>query len=230
MTAFRFALSARQPPRSRYGEVIGPMASSAHRNRVEGCIAEGGRLTTGGGRPRDTGWFVAPTVFADVDNNATTSREEIFGPVRPVIRYGDEDNAVRIANDSEFGLGGTVWTPDVDRGTAVARRVQTGSIGVHTYLPDPVAPFGGCRPAASAASSAPRGWPTTSSASRSTSPGSHHRGERGDPALAASVQRGGWAAMKSVTALLNSAGCSRNGQCEAASITTSLLSAMFSAR
>ncbi|MFI5611009.1 aldehyde dehydrogenase [Amycolatopsis sp. NPDC051903] len=130
---------------------IGPMASSAHRDRVEGYIAkgkaEGGRVTTGGGRPsgRDAGWFVEPTIFADVDNSATISREEIFGPVLSVIPYGDVDDAVAIANDSDFGLGGTVWTTDPERGLDVARRVETGTIGVNTYLPDPVAPFGGVK-------------------------------------------------------------------------------------
>lgn len=155
-------------PRSRYAEIvdvftdmarslrvgdaldpdteIGPMASAAQRERVESYIAHGrgeGRLTTGGGRPRDRGWFVEPTVFADVDNGATIAREEIFGPVLAVVPYDDEDDAVRIANDSEYGLGGTVWTADPERGAEVARRVHTGTIGVNHYLPDPVAPFGG---------------------------------------------------------------------------------------
>jgi len=131
--------------------MIGPMASAAHRERVEGYIArgrsDGARLTTGGGRPtdRDRGWFVQPTIFADVNNSATIAREEIFGPVLSVIEYGDVDDAVSVANDSDFGLGGTVWTTDPDRGLDVARRVQTGSIGINTYLPDPVAPFGGVK-------------------------------------------------------------------------------------
>ena len=155
-------------PRSRYAEVvdavtdlvrslrvgdaldpdteIGPLATAAQRERVESYIARGrdeGRLTTGGGRPRDRGWFVEPTVFADVDNGATIAREEIFGPVLAVVPYDDVDDAVRIANDSEYGLGGTVWTADPQRGAEVARRVRTGTIGVNHYAPDPVAPFGG---------------------------------------------------------------------------------------
>ncbi|WP_211262644.1 aldehyde dehydrogenase [Nitriliruptor alkaliphilus] len=131
--------------------MIGPMASATHRERVENYIGigkkEGARMTTGGGRPaaRPHGWFVEPTIFADVDNHATISREEIFGPVLSVIAYGDVDQAVRIANDSDYGLGGTVWTQDLERGLEVARRVETGSIGVNTYLPDPVAPFGGVK-------------------------------------------------------------------------------------
>lgn len=130
---------------------IGPMATANQRDRVEGFIArgraEGGRITVGGDRPadRDRGWFVSPTVFADVDNAATVSREEIFGPVLSVIGYDDVDDAVAIANASEYGLGGTVWTSDPERGAAVARRVQTGTIGVNRYIPDPVAPFGGIK-------------------------------------------------------------------------------------
>jgi acyl-CoA reductase-like NAD-dependent aldehyde dehydrogenase len=130
---------------------IGPMASKTHRDRVEGYIAkgksEGARLVAGGGRPTqlDRGWFVQPTIFADVDNRATIAREEIFGPVLSVIPYDDVDDAIRIANDSEYGLGGSVWTSDPDRGKAVARRVRTGTIGINRYMPDPGAPFGGVK-------------------------------------------------------------------------------------
>lgn len=133
------------------GTQIGPMASAKQRERVESYIAkghgEGARLTVGGGRPSglEKGWFVEPTVFADVDNNYTIAQEEIFGPVLSVIPYGDVDEAVRIANDSDYGLGGTVWTSDPDRAVEVARRVQTGTIGINNYLPDPTAPFGGVK-------------------------------------------------------------------------------------
>ncbi|MEU3984025.1 aldehyde dehydrogenase [Streptomyces sp. NPDC026672] len=130
---------------------IGPMAGEGQRARVEGYIAkglaEGARLITGGGRPsgQERGWFVQPTVFADVDNSHTIAQEEIFGPVLSLIRYQDDDDAVRIANDSDFGLGGSVWTSDDERGLDVARRVQTGTIGINGYLPDPVSPFGGVK-------------------------------------------------------------------------------------
>ena len=130
---------------------IGPMASSTHRDRVEGYIAkglgDGARLVSGGGRPGglDAGWFVEPTIFADVDNNSTIAQEEIFGPVLSLIKYTDTDDAVRIANDSDFGLGGSVWTSDADRGKSVARRVRTGTIGINRYLVDPGAPFGGVK-------------------------------------------------------------------------------------
>lgn len=130
---------------------IGPMATAAHRDRVESFIAkgrgEGARITTGGERPpgRDRGWFIEPTVFADVDNQHTIAQQEIFGPVLSVIGYTDDDDAIAIANDSDYGLGGTVWTSDPQRGLAVARHIQTGTIGVNKYLPDPVGPFGGVK-------------------------------------------------------------------------------------
>ncbi|MGQ0466984.1 MAG: aldehyde dehydrogenase [Sporichthyaceae bacterium] len=130
---------------------IGPMSSARHRERVESYIAkgsgDGGRVTVGGGRPKDlgAGWFVEPTVFADVENSHTIAQEEIFGPVLSIIKYTDEAEAIALANDSDFGLGGTVWTADPERGAAFAARVQTGTIGVNAYLPDPAAPFGGVK-------------------------------------------------------------------------------------
>ncbi|MEZ0050278.1 aldehyde dehydrogenase (NAD+) [Mycobacterium sp. MAA66] len=160
-------------PASRYGEIvdtitdfvkslkvgdaldestrIGPMASSRHRARVESYIAkgksDGARLTTGGSRPpaMERGWFLEPTVFADVDNGTTIAQEEIFGPVLSVISYTDVDDAVRIANASDYGLGGSVWTADSQRGEAVAARIHTGSIGINYYGPDPLGPFGGVK-------------------------------------------------------------------------------------
>lgn len=130
---------------------IGPLATANQQQRVQNYIArgvaDGGRITTGGGRPagQDRGWFVDPTIFADVDNSHTIAREEIFGPVLAVIPYTDIDEAVAIANDSDFGLGGTVWTGDEQRGLAVARRVHTGSIGVNNYALDFCSPFGGIK-------------------------------------------------------------------------------------
>ncbi|GAC49172.1 putative aldehyde dehydrogenase [Gordonia aichiensis NBRC 108223] len=152
-------------PRSRYDEVvetfaglagslqvgsalepttqIGPMATSRQRDRVESYIAkgkgDGAKIAAGGGRPQalDQGWFVEPTIFADVDNNYAIAQEEIFGPVLSVIAYDGDDDAVAIANASDYGLGGSVWTSDHDHGVAVARRVVTGSLGINAYLPDP---------------------------------------------------------------------------------------------
>ncbi|MGQ0847117.1 MAG: aldehyde dehydrogenase [Sporichthyaceae bacterium] len=160
-------------PRSRYAEIVdvftvlaagltigdpsdrsthlGPLANARQRDRVESYIAkgiaDGGRVTTGGARPVgfDDGFFVEATVIADVDNAHTIAQEEIFGPVLAVIGYDDEADAIRLANDSDFGLGGSVWTSDVERGVRVAEQIRTGTIGVNNYTPDPAAPFGGVK-------------------------------------------------------------------------------------
>ena len=129
---------------------IGPLVAKRQQDRVCDYIglgeSEGARVVVGGdGMPDglDTGWYVRPTVFADVDNTMRIAREEIFGPVLAVIPYDDEDDAVRIANDSEYGLAGSVWTSDVDHGLDVARRVRTGTLGINQYLMNFTAPFGG---------------------------------------------------------------------------------------
>ncbi|WP_413467562.1 aldehyde dehydrogenase [Mycobacterium sp. RTGN3] len=131
--------------------IVGPLVSSRQRERVLNYIdvgkAEGARLVAGGSVPADQprGWFVSPTVFADVDNSARIAQEEIFGPVLAVIPYGTDQEAIDIANDSEFGLGGTVWSTDTDRATDIAREVRTGTIGVNDYQLDMQAPFGGVK-------------------------------------------------------------------------------------
>jgi acyl-CoA reductase-like NAD-dependent aldehyde dehydrogenase len=132
---------------------IGPLVARRQQERVRGYIesgsSEGARLVAGGtGLPGgvDRGWYVRPTLFADVDNRMRIAREEIFGPVLSVIPYGDEDDAVRLANDSDYGLSGSVWTADGKRGLDVARRVRAGSFGVNEpYSMDPAAPFGGVK-------------------------------------------------------------------------------------
>ena len=129
--------------------MIGPLISEKQRERVEGYIKkgveEGARIVTGGGRPDglDSGWFVQPTVFADVDNSMTIAQEEIFGPVLAVIPYEDEDDAVRIANDSVYGLAGSVYTTDNDKALQIARKIRTGTYAVNMYAFDPGVPFGG---------------------------------------------------------------------------------------
>ncbi len=129
---------------------IGPMVAQRQQERIEKYIAlgqeEGARVVLGGnGMPDglDRGWYVRPTIFADVDNGMRIAQEEIFGPVLSVIAYDDVDDAVRIANDSDYGLAGTVWTSDREAGLDVARRVRTGTYGVNTYTMDFAAPFGG---------------------------------------------------------------------------------------
>ena len=132
---------------------IGPLVTRRQQARVLGYIdegrREGARLVVGGSRPPEGvtgGWYVRPTLFADVDNGMRIAREEIFGPVLSVIPYGDDAEAVRIANDSDYGLSGSVWTTDLERGLDVARGVHTGSFGVNQpYSMDPAAPFGGMK-------------------------------------------------------------------------------------
>ncbi len=130
--------------------LMGPLISEKQRSRVLGYIErgveEGATLALGGGRPADQprGWFVEPTLFTGVDNSMAIAREEIFGPVLVVIPYEDDDDAVRIANDSEYGLGGAVISSSLDRALAVAGRVRTGTVSVNggmIYGAD--LPFGG---------------------------------------------------------------------------------------
>lgn len=128
---------------------IGSLISEKQRERVEGYIArgiaEGARLVCGGGRPAglESGFFVEPTVFADVDNSMTIAQEEIFGPVLSIIAYDTEDEAVAIANDSVYGLAGSVWTTDIPRGIEIAGKIRTGTYGINWYAFDPSCPFGG---------------------------------------------------------------------------------------
>jgi len=131
------------------GAQVGTLISEKQRERVEGYIAkgieEGARLVCGGGRPEglDSGFFVEPTVFADVDNSMTIAQEEIFGPVLSIIAYDTEDDAVAIANDSMYGLAGSVWTSDVPHGIEIAKKIRTGTYGINWYAFDPCCPFGG---------------------------------------------------------------------------------------
>jgi len=131
------------------GTVCGPVISARQRDRVEGYLTRardaGATFVTGGRRAdRDKGWFIEPTLVVGVDNSAEIAREEVFGPVLTAIPYDDEDHAVSIANDSDYGLSGAVYGADVERSEAVAARLRTGTVGVNGgiwYGPD--VPFGG---------------------------------------------------------------------------------------
>ncbi|MFI0420974.1 aldehyde dehydrogenase [Spongiactinospora sp. 9N601] len=150
-------------PRSRYDEIVravsdaaraqvvgapsepatwvGPLVAERQRERVEGYIRsgleEGAKIATGGGRPPHlpSGWYIEPTVFYDVRNSMRIAREEIFGPVLAVIPYDDDDDAAYLANDSDFGLYGGVWTADEHRGLAFARRIRAGTVNINASTP-----------------------------------------------------------------------------------------------
>ena len=166
------ALTRMLVPRSRYDEAVaiaktaaerftvgdpmsestklGPLVSATQRDRVRSYIRkgieEGATVVTGGAEPPEglkKGYFVKPTVFANVRNDMTIAQEEIFGPVLSIIPYDDEDEAVRIANDTVYGLAGGVWSGDPERAKAVARRLRTGQVEINGGRYNPLAPFGG---------------------------------------------------------------------------------------
>ena len=128
---------------------LGPIITENQRDKIEGYIRsgteQGATLALDGGRPEglDSGYFLSPTVFTDVTNDMTIAQEEIFGPVLSIIDYDTVDEAVAIANDSEYGLAGAIWTADVERGIEIAGRIRTGTMGINFYAIDPGSPFGG---------------------------------------------------------------------------------------
>jgi aldehyde dehydrogenase (NAD+) len=127
---------------------IGPLFAQRQQRQVQEYIrsgqSEGARMVLGGAdAPADTGWYVRPTLFTDATNDMRIAREEIFGPVLTVLRYTDESDAIRIANESDYGLAGSVWTADIARGLEIASGVRTGTYGINMYTLDIGAPFGG---------------------------------------------------------------------------------------
>ncbi len=132
------------------GSAIGPLVSEVQRERVRGYIErgeeEGARLVTGGAQAPEgleRGWFVRPTIFSGVTTDMTIAQEEIFGPVLAIMPYDDEEEAVRIANDSAYGLSGAVWSGDEERARRVAARIRTGQVAINGGAYNPMAPFGG---------------------------------------------------------------------------------------
>lgn len=128
---------------------VGPLVARRQQQRSLDYIRigqeEGAKILAGGGRPAgtDRGWYVEPTLFGGVDNSMRIAREEIFGPVVCLLPYDGERDAVRIANDSEYGLSGSVWTADTEHGIDIARQVRTGTYSVNTFSIDMLGPFGG---------------------------------------------------------------------------------------
>ncbi|GAA1434771.1 aldehyde dehydrogenase [Streptomyces thermospinosisporus] len=128
---------------------VGPLVAERQQRRSLDYVRlgqeEGAKVLAGGGRPAglDRGWYVEPTLFGDVGNGMRIAREEIFGPVICLLPYDDESDAVKIANDSDYGLSGSVWTTDTRRGIDVARRIRTGTYSVNTFSLDMLGPFGG---------------------------------------------------------------------------------------
>ena len=132
------------------GTTLGPLVSDVQRERVRGYIRkgmeEGAKLIAGGPNAPEgleQGFFVRPTVFSEVTPEMTIAREEIFGPVLVIQPYDDEEDAIRIANDTEYGLAGGVWASDPERAVRVARRIRTGQVSINGGAFNPVAPFGG---------------------------------------------------------------------------------------
>ncbi|MEV5014993.1 aldehyde dehydrogenase family protein [Streptomyces sp. NPDC053780] len=133
---------------AKYGDRIGPVVNAKQQERVRGYIekgvAEGARIVAGGPEtPHEQGYYVSPTVLADVTEDMTVAQEEIFGPVLSVLRYEDEEDALRIANGTVYGLAGAVWAGDEAEAVAFARRMETGQVDINGGRFNPLAPFGG---------------------------------------------------------------------------------------
>ncbi|WP_349632356.1 aldehyde dehydrogenase family protein [Gordonia sp. L191] len=130
------------------GTAIGPLINRPALQRVAHIVeraSQSGRIVTGGRVLDRPGYFLEPTVIADIDPSSPVWQDEVFGPVVSVHPYSSEDHAIALANDSVYGLGGTVWSADHDHAVAMASRIHTGTVGINGYVPDPAGPFGGMK-------------------------------------------------------------------------------------
>ncbi|MFH1845240.1 MAG: NAD-dependent succinate-semialdehyde dehydrogenase [bacterium] len=133
-------------PENQVGAIVNEEGLNELLDQLERSVAMGAKVLTGGKRLDRPGFFLAPTVLTDVTLDMPVAREEVFGPIAPVIVVKDEAEAIRVANDSEFGLGGSVWTRDLERGERVARRLEAGTVFVNSIVKsDPRMPFGGVK-------------------------------------------------------------------------------------
>jgi succinate-semialdehyde dehydrogenase/glutarate-semialdehyde dehydrogenase len=132
--------------RTRVGAIVNEQELQVLADQCADALARGARLVTGGRRLPVAGCFFPPTVLADVTRDMAVWRDEVFGPVAPVLVVAGDEDALRVANDSVFGLGGSVWTRDLERGEALARRLEAGTVFVNsTVKSDPRMPFGGVK-------------------------------------------------------------------------------------
>ena len=132
------------------GVAVGPLVNEESRDKVaelvDDAVARGATATTGGRTPEGTGWFYPPTVLTDIAADSLILREEIFGPVAPIVVFDTEDEAIEMANDTEYGLVSYLYTSDLARGLRVSERLESGMIGLNrAIVSDPAAPFGGVK-------------------------------------------------------------------------------------
>jgi succinate-semialdehyde dehydrogenase/glutarate-semialdehyde dehydrogenase len=145
------AMSAlRMGPGLDEGVQLGPLVNAASRDKVaelvDGAVRDGARVAVGAGAPAGPGYFYSPTVLVDVPSNAAILRQEIFGPVAPLVAFDTEQEAVELANDTEYGLVAYVYTSDLRRGLRVSEALESGMVGLNRPLvSDPAAPFGGVK-------------------------------------------------------------------------------------
>src|SRR5262249_50594679 len=143
------------------GTQMGPIQNQAQFERVKGFLEDArrnGTVVAGGGALEREGYFVQPTIVRDIPDSARLVREEQFGPILPVLRYTDLDEAIARANDTEYGLGGSVWSPDRERAFAVATRINAGTVWVNKHLDmQPDTPYGGTKQSGTGLTMGPEG-------------------------------------------------------------------------